>query len=251
MTTALSTQGLCRSFGAVKGADNINVKFEAGTVVALIGTNGAGKTTFLNLVMGYLKPDSGSVLLGERNITGMEPRDITRLGVARSFQMPQLFDQLTVDENLEVAEIIARHASTASQTKELSRVRALALERFGLVPQRDQLAKTLPGGARKLLDIAMAVVSHPSVLVLDEPTSGVSAEEKESVVETVIELARGLNAMTLFVEHDMEVVAQYADRVLAFFAGRIIADGTAAEVLDSPEVRRLIVGTALGADGHA
>ncbi|NBY18260.1 MAG: ATP-binding cassette domain-containing protein, partial [Betaproteobacteria bacterium] len=103
----------------------------------------------------------------------MEPRDITRLGVARSFQIPQLFDQLTVDENLEVAEIIARHASTASQTKELSRVRALALERFGLVPQRDQLAKTLPGGARKLLDIAMAVVSHPSVLVLDEPTSGV------------------------------------------------------------------------------
>ena len=251
MTIALSTQGLCRSFGAVKGADNINVEFEAGTVVALIGTNGAGKTTFLNLVTGYLKPDSGSVFLGERNITGMEPRDITRLGVARSFQIPQLFDQLTVDENLEVAEIIARHASTASQTKELSRVRALALERFGLVPQRDQLAKTLPGGARKLLDIAMAVVSHPSVLVLDEPTSGVSAEEKEGVVETVIELARGLNAMTLFVEHDMEVVAQYADRVLAFFEGRIIADGTAAEVLDAPEVRRLIVGTALGADGHA
>ena len=231
MSIALSTQGLMRSFGAVKGADNISVAFEAGTVVALIGTNGAGKTTFLNLVTGYPKPDAGTVLLGERDITGMEPREITRLGVARSFQIPQLFDQLTVDENLEVAETIARHTSTVSQSK--------------------QLAKTLPGGARKLLDIAMAIVSHPSVLVLDEPTSGVSAEEKESVVETVIELARGLNAMTLFVEHDMEVVAQYADRVLAFFEGRIIADGTAAEVLDAPEVRRLIVGTALGAEGHA
>lgn len=251
MSIALSTQGLKRSFGAVKGADNITVSFEAGTVVALIGTNGAGKTTFLNLVTGYLKPDAGSVLLGERNITGMEPREITRLGVARSFQIPQLFDQLTVDENLEVAENIARHTSTLSQSKELSRVRAMALERFGLTSQRDQLAKTLPGGARKLLDIAMALVSHPSVLVLDEPTSGVSAEEKEGVVETVIELARGLNAMTLFVEHDMEVVAQYADRVLAFFEGRIIADGTAAEVLDAPEVRRLIVGTAHGAEGHA
>lgn len=251
MNVALSTQGLYRNFGAVKGADNISVAFEAGTVVALIGTNGAGKTTFLNLVTGYLKPDQGTVLLGGRDITGMEPRDITRLGVARSFQIPQLFDQLTVDENLEVAETIARHTSTAAQATELTRVRALALERFGLAGQRDQLARTLPGGARKLLDIAMALVSHPSVLVLDEPTSGVSAEEKEGVVETVIELARGLNAMTLFVEHDMEVVAQYADRVLAFFEGRIIADGSASAVLDAPEVRRLIVGSALGAQGHA
>lgn len=238
----LATQGLVRRFGAVKGADDITVSFAVGAVVALIGTNGAGKTTFLNLVTGYLKPDAGRVTLAGEDITGLAPREITRRRVARSFQIPQLFDSLSVDENLDVATSVALAHVRGVDTSEVESVRALALEAFGLRAQRDKPARVLPGGSRKLLDIAMALVAHPRVLVLDEPTSGVSAEEKNHVVQTVVGLARRIGATTLFVEHDMDVVARYSDRVLAFFEGRIIADGSAAEVLHDNEVKRLIVG---------
>ena len=249
MSAILETRGLTKTFGAVTAANALDVAIEAGSVVGLIGGNGAGKTTFINLVTGYLKATSGTVHFGGRDITGMAPRQVTRLGLCRSFQIPQVFDSLTAYENLLVGlgiVSLGRKAFVGSALGD-QRPEAVAeqmLQRFHLGPYRDVLASTLPEGVRKLLDIAMALAVKPRILLLDEPTSGVSADEKFSLMDLVLEAIRAEGVTVLFVEHDMDVVRRYVQRILAFYEGRIIADGPPAEVMAHPEVRRLVVGEA-------
>jgi branched-chain amino acid transport system ATP-binding protein len=178
---------------------------------------------------------------------------VTQLGVSRSFQIPQLFNSLSVRENLLVAVGIVAAAAHAWAHSDLTPERAGAatdemLERFGLGAYRDRPAGLLPEGVRKLLDVAMGLVTKPRVLLLDEPTSGVSADEKFAIMDLVMAAVRGAEVTVLFVEHDMEVVARYAARVLAFADGRIIADGAPADVLRDPEVRRYVIGEA---EAHA
>jgi branched-chain amino acid transport system ATP-binding protein len=247
MTAILQTIGLTKSFGAVTAANALDVSIETGSVVGLIGGNGAGKTTFINLVTGYLKPTSGTVHFDGLDITGQPPRLITRLGLCRSFQIPQVFDSLTAYENLLVGLGIVSMGRKAFIGSALGKqppeaVAEEMLQRFRLGPYRDELASTLPEGVRKLLDIAMALAVKPRILLLDEPTSGVSADEKFTLMDLVLEAIRAEGVTVLFVEHDMDVVRRYVQRILAFYEGRIIADGAPAEVMAHPEVRRFIVG---------
>ena len=235
-----------KRFGAVVAASEINISITVGERVSLIGSNGAGKTTFVNMITGYLKPDSGQIFLDERDITALAPRDITRLGVARSFQIPQLCAELSVLDNMLVA--IACHDNRLSFRQPARRAAAVAradelLARFRLVEHRDRRVSELPGGVRKLLDIAMALTGSPKLLLLDEPTSGVSAEEKFPMMDIVM-TALGVQALTvLFVEHDMDIVERYANRVVAFYSGRIIADAAPGVALAADDVRRYVTGT--------
>jgi len=254
MAVILSARGLCKNFGAVSAAAEVNAAIERDSVVGLIGTNGAGKTTFINMITGYLKPDRGTIEFEGRDITPLAPRDITRLGICRSFQIPQLYGSLSVFDNMMVALGVvlanARRGGFFSRGDPLvpgfeapaEEAAARMLGRFGLAEYRDRNAHALPGGVRKLLDIALAMVARPRILLLDEPTSGVSAAEKFGIMQMVLEAVRAEGATVLFVEHDMEVVARFAQRVLAFYDGRIIADAAPQVALADPEVKRYVVG---------
>ncbi|HRO58452.1 MAG TPA: ABC transporter ATP-binding protein [Burkholderiaceae bacterium] len=242
----LSARGLKKSFGAVVAADAVDIEVPVGQRVSLIGSNGAGKTTFVNMVTGYLKPDAGSIALDGRQIDGLGPRRIARLGVARSFQIPQLALEMSALDNMLVA--------AACNDGELSfwrparsparRERAMALlERFQLAEHAQRRAAELPGGVRKLLDIAMALTGQPKLLLLDEPTSGVSVDEKFPMMDTIVAALASENVTVLFVEHDMEIVTRYADRVIAFYSGRVIADDPPQAVLEDAQVRRYVTGS--------
>ena len=248
MTAMLEARGVNKRFGAVVAAADISISIAAGERVSLIGSNGAGKTTFVNMITGYLKPDEGHISLDGRDITPLAPRSITRLGVARSFQIPQLYGDLSVLDNMLVANACHDRALSfwqpARRPSAIDRADAL-LERFRLDEHRARRVAELPGGIRKLLDIAMALTAAPKLLLLDEPTSGVSAEEKFPMMETIMS-ALGQEAMTvLFVEHDMDIVERYASRVVAFYSGRIIADGAPGEALATDDVRRYVTGELL------
>jgi branched-chain amino acid transport system ATP-binding protein len=255
----LDAKGLNKSFGAVTAAKDINVAVEQDSVVGLIGSNGAGKTTFINMVTGYLKPTSGAIHFDGRDITALSPRQITQLGICRSFQIPQLFNTMTVHENLLVGVgIVAaagkRWSSDNHTYADPSKAVDAMLDEFNLGAYRDRTAGLLPEGTRKLLDIAMAMVVRPRILLLDEPTSGVSADEKFVLMDMVMAAVKQHKVTVLFVEHDMDVVERYTHRVLAFYEGRIIADGEPTDVLNDVEVRRYVIGGHIapaGAASHA
>ncbi len=245
---AIEAAGIQKRFGAVVAASDINLTVTTGQRVSLIGSNGAGKTTFVNMLTGYIRPDAGSILVHGDSIVGLPPRSIARMGIARSFQVPQLFKDLTVIDNMLVA--------VASQSGQLSALRpgrnaeAMArahelLQRFELDKHAQRRVGELPGGVRKLLDIAMALTKHPKVLLLDEPTSGVSADEKFPLMETVMRALSQGAATVLFVEHDMDIVARYSERVVAFYSGRIIADDKPEVALATDDVRRYVTGELL------
>ena len=245
-TPLLRVVGVDKRFGALVAASALDVAIAPGERVSLIGSNGAGKTTFVNMITGYLKPDAGSIALDGRDITPLHPRAIARLGVARSFQIPQLYPALTVLENMLVATACGGDRLSfwqpARRVEAVRRADAL-LERFSLDALRERKVAELPGGVRKLLDIALALTGSPRLLLLDEPTSGVSAEEKFPMMD-VIMTALGSEPMTvLFVEHDMDIVQRHADRVIAFYSGRIIADDVPAAALAADDVRRYVTGT--------
>ena len=246
MTALLETSGLQKSFGAVVAANDISVAVRRGERLGLIGNNGAGKTTFVNLVTGYLKPDAGRVVLDGEDIAGLAPRRVRRHGVSRSFQIPQLFASLTPEENLLIALGVSSDDGLSSWQPARSAAMTAGLEdllaRFRLREYRDHSIAALPGGVRKLLDVAMAVTHRPKLLLLDEPTSGVAAEEKFALMDVIMRALEGGDATVLFVEHDMDIVGRYAERVLAFYEGRIIADGTPDAVLGNADVQRYVTG---------
>ena len=247
----LSARRLERSFGAVVAASDISLDVAPGERLCLIGSNGAGKTTFVNMVTGYLKPSSGRILLAGEDITACSPREITRRGVARSFPIPQLCLHLTVLDNV-LAALHASHGRAhglrAAHRADVGAEALALLDRFGLVAHAPRPVLELPGGVRKLLDIAMALTGRPRLLLLDEPTSGVSVDDKFASMDTVmraIERAPGdAPVAVLFVEHDMDIVRRYASRVAAFYAGRVIAQGAPDHVLDDADVRRHVTGSA-------
>jgi branched-chain amino acid transport system ATP-binding protein len=254
MAIILDARSLCKAFGAVVAASEVSAAIEKDSIVGLIGTNGAGKTTFINIVTGYIKPDRGSIAYEGRDITRLPPREITRLGICRSFQIPQLYGSLSVFDNMMVGlGIVLRNAGLAGYFargmapvpgygRPAEEVAEHLLGKFGLLDDRGRNAQVLPGGARKLLDIALAMVARPRILLLDEPTSGVSAQEKFGIMQMVLDAVRAEGTTVLFVEHDMEVVSRFAQRVLAFYDGRIIADAPPQAALADPQVKRYVVG---------
>lgn len=231
----LETVGLARHFAGLWAVAGVSVQIRAGEVVGVVGPNGSGKTTFINLVTGYLKPSRGRVLYRGRDITGLGPRQITRLGMARSFQIPQLYLGMTVLENMLVA--LAIRAGEAlnfwgalKRPERVVKAREV-LRRFGLEGVAELKASALGGGERKLLDVALASALGPQVLLLDEPTSGVSTTERYGVMETILGAVGDGATATVFIEHDLDVVRRYARRVLVFSEGKVVADGPPEEVL--------------------
>ncbi len=241
----LQATGLRLAFGGVKAADGIDLSVMKGEFLAIIGPNGAGKTTFINMTTGYLRPNAGEISYEGQRITGMAPRAIVKRGIARSFQLPQLFLEHTVEQNVALA-VASRDGIWSPLTPLLrpgyrDEARDL-LERFGLTGIAETRADALNEGARKLADIAMAVALKPRLLLMDEPTSGVAASEKMDVVETLARVLREAKVTAVFVEHDMDVVERFADRVAVWSQGRIAALGPPGEVLSDPAVQREVIG---------
>ncbi|MFV0282636.1 MAG: ABC transporter ATP-binding protein [Castellaniella sp.] len=245
MKPLLETRDLYLAFGGLVVADHIDFQLHRGERLAVIGQNGAGKTTFINICTGYLKPQSGDVWFGDRRITAMPPRRIVRLGMGRSFQLPQLFTEHTVRECVQIA--------AASQDRRLSFLRAMdsvvdrsevesTLELVGLREDARRMSSDLPEGKRKLLDIAMALVLHPQLLIMDEPTSGVASEDKHDLMRIIMSALDQRHVTSWFVEHDVDIVARYATRVAAWISGAIVADGMPDGVLQDPRIRSEILG---------
>ena len=233
------------SFGGVVAADGIDFDLQAGERLAVIGANGAGKTTFINMVTGYIKPSAGQISFDGKDITALHPRQIVQLGIGRSFQLPQLFLEQTVRESVELA--VAARLKRFSLFKPLSACvpaeeisQSLAL--VGLREREHDLCSSLPEGHRKLLDIVMALVLQPKLLIMDEPTSGVAADEKHGLMATIMKALDERGVTSIFVEHDADIVTQYATRVAAWISGRIAADGTPEAVMNNDEVRSVVLG---------
>ena len=250
MNAILSVRDLEKTFGSIVAARDITLDVPPQQVVGVIGANGAGKTTFINMITGHLRPTKGSIRFEDRDITGLPSREITRLGISRSFQVAQIFPSLTVSENMCAAAAIARgpdgmlaRALVPLRSRATLEEADAAIELFGIGSWRDARSATLPQGVRKLLDIAMATVGAPRVLLLDEPTSGISIEEKFGVMDVVMSALKSRKITVLFVEHDMEIVGRFAERVLAFYDGTVIADGAPAVALADARVRAFISGT--------
>jgi branched-chain amino acid transport system ATP-binding protein len=250
MSVILSVRDLEKTFGSVVAARDITVEVPPEQSIGIIGANGAGKTTFVNMITGHIRPSKGTIRFEDRDITGLPSRTITRLGISRSFQVAQVFPSLSVHENMCAAAAIARgsdrivtQALTPLHTAETVTEADMVIELFQIARYRHALASTLPQGVRKLLDIGMAVTGRPRVLLLDEPTSGISVEEKFAMMDVVMTALRSRRITVLFVEHDMDIVTRFAERVLAFYDGTVIADGPPATALADPRVQALISGT--------
>lgn len=245
MTPILSVRDLHISFGGVQAASGVNLEIYPHEIVAIIGPNGSGKTTFLNLCTGYIRPSCGTVTFEGSPITNLSPRAITRRGIARAFQIPQLFTGHTLIENFMLA-IAARHGIWHINKPLIHHTHwQEALELINLLSLGDvatQSTATLPEGLRKLADIGLAMALRPRLLLLDEPTSGVSSTEKISLMDTIIGVLRAEKVTALFVEHDMDLVERYADRVLVWDSGQVIAEGPPREVLRSADVLARVIG---------
>ena len=244
--TVLKATDLNKSFSGIVAAKDINVTISQGEIVGIIGANGAGKTVFVNMITGYLKPTSGTVEFLERDITGIEPRDATHLGLCRSFQISQVFMTMSVKQNLMIAMSLSKKSGKALldpiDDEKISKECDDILELYKIKDQSENIVSTLSQGIRKLLDIAMAVVGNPKVILLDEPTSGVSVEEKFGIMDIVIAALKQSETSVLFVEHDMEIVERYVDRVIAFYQGEIICDAPPKEALSNKKVIEYVLG---------
>jgi branched-chain amino acid transport system ATP-binding protein len=245
--TALRTQSLVREFRGFRAVDTVDLAVAEGTVHALVGPNGAGKTTLFNLLTGFLKPTSGRIEVHGQDVTGMEPQGIAHLGVARSFQITSLFDQLELGEHVQLAlqgrtgggmrfwrsdRVLDRHAD---------RVHDL-LDQVGLADLATVRAGALSYGRKRALELALALALDPKVLLLDEPTAGMGVEDVDRTIALVRRVAEGRTVV--FVDHNMHVVGSLADRVTVLQSGRVLAEGSYEEVRRDPQV----VTAYLGAD---
>lgn len=245
----LATQRLKKYFGETRAVDGVNFDVDAGEVLALIGSNGAGKTTLVNLISGLLRPDDGRILFEGTDVTSLPIYDRIRAGIARSFQLVNLFDLLTTLDNVALS-IFSREGKTRrlmalADRDEAVREEALEiLHVFGLEGKAAMLAGGLAQGERKLLDVAVAYALRPRLLFLDEPTSGVSTREKAPIMDTITAVVRSGKITAVIIEHDMDVVFKYSDRIVVMHQGTILADGSPDEIRTNEAVTITLLGTA-------
>ena len=244
----LEAQDLRKRYGAFVALDGISLTVREGEFVSIIGPNGAGKSTLINLLTGVLTPSEGRVRFKGQDIGGIGPVALARLGMARSFQLVQIFPDLTVLETLQAAVVsrLGRGGRLFASLRGDRQVHAEALEvagLFGLADRAHTPARTLPQGDKKLLDVASAFTLRPEIILLDEPTSGVSTADKHAVMEILVGAARriGLKAI-IQVEHDMDIVFGYSDRIIALHQGRVLADAAPAAIRADARVVDMVIG---------
>jgi branched-chain amino acid transport system ATP-binding protein len=241
----LELSGLRKSFSGFVAVSDVSLRVEALQIAAIIGPNGAGKSTLFNLITGHLRPDSGQVLLDECDITGVQPHEACRMGLGRSFQRTNIFPKLTVFQNLQAAFLVhkGRGANFWARSESLYRDEPDALlASIGLRDQAKTLGGTLSYGNQKQLELGLALASEPRVLLLDEPTAGMSAGETHDTIRLLERIAGERGLTLLFTEHDMDVVFSIAQKIAVLHQGRLIADGSPHDVRNDPEVRRVYLG---------
>ena len=245
---ALAVEGLMRAFNGFQAVNDVSFSIAPGEIVALIGPNGAGKTTTFNLINGQLKPDAGKVLMAGREVTGLDPRALWRQGVARTFQITATFPSMTVSENVAVA-VMAKDGGPWSGLGRLQRMRALAasataqlLADVGLEPLANRSCGTLAYGDLKRVELAMALANAPHLLLMDEPTAGMAATQREALMELTVKAARARGATVLFTEHDMGIVFRHAERILVMSRGQLVATGSPEAIREDATVREVYLG---------
>ncbi|NQU13834.1 MAG: ABC transporter ATP-binding protein [Desulfobacteraceae bacterium] len=244
----LRSEDIKKYYGDFCALDGVSIQVNPDEFVSIIGPNGAGKTTLVDVLTGRFKPETGAVYFKEKNITGIKPEKLCKLGVARSFQLVNIFPELTVHEFLTVAIIsrLGRGTRLLSSLKRNKKINEETLEiarLFGLEDKKDMHAKDLPQGDKKLLDIASAFALHPEIIVLDEPTSGVSTNDKYQIIETLISASKEIGIRSILqIEHDMDIVFSYSDRIIALHQGHILAEGTPKEIQNNEQVVSMILG---------
>jgi len=238
----LQANGLRKFYGEFCALDGVSLGVDAGEFVSIIGPNGAGKSTLINILTGITRPSAGTVRYKDREVGGIGPVRLARLGMARSFQLVQIFPDLTVLETLQAAVGTRLFASLAGD-HEVQEGALEVAELFGLGDQRHMPARHLPQGDKKLLDVASAFALKPEIILLDEPTSGVSTADKTAIMETLVAASKriGLRAI-IQVEHDMDIVFAYSDRIIALHQGKVLADAAPAAILSDQRVIDAVIG---------
>ena len=249
----LSTQNLTKSFGGIMANKGINFQIRQGEVVAIIGPNGSGKTTFYNLLTGITKCTEGTITFEGQNITGMKPQDITKLGISRTFQNIRLFRDLTVEQNIEVA----RHCRTSSNmwdalvhSKKYREEKAhnkevieMAMEYVGLTDKRDWKATNLPYGMQRKLEIARALATEPKLVLLDEPAAGMNPQETDDLADFICRIKAAFHLSIFVIEHHMDLIMSISDRIYVLNFGKLIAQGTPEEIQNNQIVIDAYLGT--------
>ena len=247
----LEIRKLSRSFGGLKAVNDVSFTVRAGSIKSVIGPNGAGKTTLFNLISGMLPCDSGSILQNGREITGFQPHRIAALGLSRTFQTTRLFSRMTVLENV----MVGRHTRTRAgflsgvlslpwtwrEEREIRERSMELLDTLGLADAAAELASNLPFGRQRLLEIARALATEPSLLLLDEPAAGLNIYETREMADLVLKI-RGWGITVLLVEHDMSLVMDISDQIVVLNYGRKVAEGAPAAIQRDPEVIRIYLG---------
>ena len=248
----LQTIDLRKKFGETRACDGVNFTVKQGEFLSLVGSNGAGKTSLVNLISAHLAPDSGQILFEGRDITFTPIYERIKAGIARSFQIVNLFDGLSVFDNVALS-IFSREGKTvkiatlADHDQEVRNETLDVLGQFGLDTKRAVPAGGLAQGERKLLDVALAYALKPKLLFLDEPTSGVSTRDKTAIMDRVSSVVRAGMVTAVVIEHDMDVVFRYSDRIVMMHEGRFLADGTPEQIKANEDVASILLGAPLSA----
>jgi branched-chain amino acid transport system ATP-binding protein len=243
----LIVKNLTKRFGGFIAVNDVNLEIKEGEIISIIGTNGAGKTTLVNMISGYSKPDSGTILFADKDITYASPYIRIKLGVGRSFQLIQLFENSTALDNVRTAlfskyGMIRRGLLPADRYTSVTDEATEILKNFNILDKKNLTPKALSEGDMKILDVAIAFALKSRLLLLDEPTSGVATQDKFKVMDSIVSAIRKEGISTLIIEHDMDIVSGYSDRVIVMHEGKILAQGKPDEIMENREVKATLFG---------